>query len=174
MTINASGISKRQAKIQQRIFVELVACPSRLLGFDDHDSNDEKLRELCVGLGQLAGGVHQECNTRRNLVRVASFTLGWMGRVRDSELPVFDLIHVERERQRTLLGQGQILFTLDSRVVDARRKLRIVVEEAGEVAAAIDKLEESPRARRRRHDLLDELTQMAACCVAWLETPDLK
>jgi hypothetical protein len=89
-------------------------------------------------------------------------------------MTVFFEIADERLRQRRLLCNGQILFTLDSPVVDNDRKLRICAEEIGEVAGALDKLEGSPRARRRKSELRKELIQLAACCVAWLETPEGK
>lgn len=87
---------------------------------------------------------------------------------------IFAEIESERLRQKKLLNTGQILFTLDSPVVDNDRKLRICAEELGEIAGALDKLEGSPRARSRKDDLRKELIQLAACLVAWLETPEAK
>lgn len=88
-------------------------------------------------------------------------------------LSVFERIANERIRQRELLMNVKHLFTCDSQCADVNRKLRVLVEEVGEVAEAIDSLEFSNPPRRVRMlqaHLQDELIQVAAVAVAWLES----
>ncbi|MDE2104379.1 MAG: hypothetical protein KGL39_44485 [Patescibacteria group bacterium] len=84
-------------------------------------------------------------------------------------LTVFDRVADERLRQRALFVAGQITFDVGSPLPDANRKLRVLAEEVGEVAEAIDFLEEKNCAGRREH-LRTELIQVAAVAVAWLES----
>ena len=76
----------------------------------------------------------------------------------------------ERVRQNQLFAEGKIPFNCASRIADRNRKLRVLVEEVGEVAEAIDQCELNPEALRRREHLRDELVQVAAVAVAWLES----
>lgn len=88
-------------------------------------------------------------------------------------LDVFARIAAERSRQRELFGTGKISFDCASPVPDANRKLRVLVEEIGEVAEVIDFHEnaESERERKyQRDELQKELVQVAAVTVAWLES----
>ena len=88
-------------------------------------------------------------------------------------MSVFERIAQERSRQRELFLKGKHLFSCDSPVADANRKLRVLVEEVGEVAEALDALEfqhVSRREKRLRAHLQDELVQVAAVAVAWLES----
>ena len=92
-------------------------------------------------------------------------------------LTVFERIAQERSRQRMLLLNGTHLFSPDSPVADANRKLRVLVEEVGEVAEVIDRLEFPHTSRREqilRDHLQDELVQVAAVAVAWLESLEAK
>lgn len=88
-------------------------------------------------------------------------------------LNVFALIAQERIRQRELFHQGKITFDVASPIPDANRKLRVLTEEIGAVAQELEKLE---AARDRRalkfitEDLREELVQVAAVAVAWLES----
>ena len=86
---------------------------------------------------------------------------------------IYSAINVERDRQQKLFGDRSIAGTL---LLDT--KLRILAEEMGEVAQAIDVVE-----RMRAGTLADEgytmddalghlreeLIQVAACAVGWLE-----
>jgi hypothetical protein len=89
-------------------------------------------------------------------------------------MAVFERVAQERNRQNTLFVEGHIPFNCASRVADPNRKLRVLVEEVGEVAEAIDHLEQlnsnSNAAARQREHLRDELVQVAAVAVAWLES----
>jgi len=86
---------------------------------------------------------------------------------------ILEKIWLERLRQKQLLREGKIFFACDSPVVSHDRKLRVLTEELGEVAAAIDQIEilnplRQPRAElsepsaRAKNNLRDELAQIAA------------
>lgn len=85
-------------------------------------------------------------------------------------MEVFVRIAAERQRQRELFRAGQITLDMASPAPDANRKLRVLVEEVGEVAEALDVLEAMPKNRNARRLLHAELTQVAAVSVAWLES----
>ena len=87
-------------------------------------------------------------------------------------MAVFERIAQERLRQRELLREGKILFNCDSPIVSDDRKLRIATEELGEIAKAIDDVEfTGGKSKYHTHeDIRTELTQLAAVCVAWLES----
>ncbi len=68
---------------------------------------------------------------------------------------IFEAISKERTRQHEKFGDQCIAGNLHSDT-----KLRILVEEVGEVAQAID----------GHGDLRSELVQVAACAVGWLES----
>lgn len=89
-------------------------------------------------------------------------------------LDVIQRIAAERIRQRGLLRDGQILFDCASPVVSLDRKLRVLVEEVGEVAEAIDVQEWRPRCKRTAALVQAELVQVAAVAVAWLESLEVK
>ena len=79
-------------------------------------------------------------------------------------------VAAERVRQNELFAEGKIPFNCSSRIVDLNRKLRVLVEEVGEVAEAIDRIELSkPNHIPARDHLRDELVQVAAVACAWLE-----
>lgn len=88
-------------------------------------------------------------------------------------LNVFAKIAEERVRQRELFHAGKITFDCASVIPDPNRKLRVLMEEVGEVAQELDRLE-GVRDRRGEvfvlEDLQTELTQVAAVAVAWLES----
>ena len=82
----------------------------------------------------------------------------------------------ERIRQQELFLAGKFTFTCASKTADDNRKLRVLAEEVGEVAEAIDKLEAAESrgggaaSALRREELHTELVQVAAVAVAWLES----
>lgn len=93
---------------------------------------------------------------------------------------VLDRIWLERQNQMRLLRAGKFTFTCATSGIADDKKLRVITEELGEVAQAIDHIETIPhnakstddfyKKRRAAEDHLeDELTQLAACCIAWLE-----
>ncbi|HVU26529.1 MAG TPA: hypothetical protein VHG71_02195 [Verrucomicrobiae bacterium] len=95
-------------------------------------------------------------------------------------MDAFELIAQERIHQKRMLAGGQILFNCDSPVVDDHRKLRVLMEEVGEVADAIERLEKVEAKKQQKGDtgqmkaarihLRAELIQIAAVAIAWLET----
>ena len=86
-------------------------------------------------------------------------------------LAVLDRIARERKRQEELRESGKFTFTCRSPMMDDNKKLRVLVEEVGEVAEAIDRVESSKAGHLPARDhLRDELVQVAAVAVAWLES----
>ncbi len=85
---------------------------------------------------------------------------------------ILEKIWLERLRQKDLLRSGKIQYDCASPIVSNDRKLRVTTEENGEVARAIDLLENAKgpveQTKAKRH-LQEELTQLVACGVAWLE-----
>lgn len=105
--------------------------------------------------------------------RVEAFRLYFEEWTPGDELRKRVLQHVvnERQRQMELFHQGKHTFTCSSRIVDDNRKLRVLVKEVGEVAEALDRVESHKGGNSQPHeDLRDELIQVAAVCVAWLES----
>jgi hypothetical protein len=78
-------------------------------------------------------------------------------------------IAIERKRQRHLLHRGKIKFNCAAPNVPHDKKLRVLTEELGEVARAID-MEEREPGNGWRDELRSELTQVAAVSLAWLES----
>ena len=90
-------------------------------------------------------------------------------------LDVMTLVADERVRQNALFAEGKIPFNCASRIADPNRKLRVLVEEVGEVAEAIDRIENSKSNHRpAREHLRDELVQVAAVACGWLESMEGK
>lgn len=141
--------------------------------------NDLALVELVHGVGFIAGtltwnereGVKEKFDHRSHLLQVAAFAAGWVERLADAKNKdrVFELIDKERERQEALFLAGKISFQCSSPVVDVKRKIRVLIEELGEVAEEIDGMEQQAR-MVSTHCLSQELVQVAAVCVAWLES----
>lgn len=95
---------------------------------------------------------------------------------------VLDRLWLERLRQQELLRAGKLTFNCATAAISPDRKLRVLTEELGEIAEAIDQLEsvtlgrkefrgafEARRKGKLAH-LRDELTQLTACGIAWLES----
>ena len=85
---------------------------------------------------------------------------------------VMTQIWLERRNQRQLFQTGKIKFDCASPIVSKDRKLRALTEEIGEVARAIDLLENAEATSKilsAKEHLRDELTQVAAVAIAWLE-----
>ena len=86
---------------------------------------------------------------------------------------VLDMVRAERDCQEALLAMGHHRWTCATAEISPDRKLRVLVEEVGEVAEAIDLLEgalaRGEAGGLERTQLRDELVQVAAVAVAWLE-----
>ena len=155
-------------KLRQRIFDMLgEGLPGRmvLLGSETGRDHDSKLRELTVALGFVAGNLKNDTETARNLAAILGICFGWAISL-GASMP-FDKINDERERQHELFISGHFTFTCASTIVDPTRKLRVLTEEVGEVANAIDELE---CARDTVAHLKKEIIQVAAVALGWLES----
>jgi len=84
-------------------------------------------------------------------------------------------VAAERIRQQQLFRDGKFTFTCASPTADENRKLRVLAEEVGEVAEALDRIENSKSNHRpAREHLRDELVQVAAVACGWLESMEGK
>jgi NTP pyrophosphatase (non-canonical NTP hydrolase) len=89
---------------------------------------------------------------------------------------VLRLIDAERDRQERLITEGRIPWNCADPAIDDDRKLAVLTEEIGEVAKAILWIRD-PDAfdlDLRTLELRDELVQVAAVSVAWLEALDAR
>ena len=104
---------------------------------------------------------------------------------------VLELVVKERDRQDALRRSGKIPWTANNVDISDVKKLAVLAEEFGEVSRAVceamavrDLVKEAPSTRPRQEDtdllphmkldqleedLRNELVQVAAVCVAWLE-----
>ena len=78
------------------------------------------------------------------------------------DLHLFTLIRRERVRQRVLVKAGLLQFDCADPAVDHVHKLAVLAEKFGEVARALRKWDGD--------NLREELIQVAAVAVAWLES----
>jgi len=147
-------------------------------GHTQKDSWDLKLAQLTTGVGDLAAWLKLPKETRQqgeavqplhHLKCIYGFTVGWIIHVGLNPAAVAARISEERDRQADLFRKGKLPFSCSHPATGHLPKLRILVEEVGEVAEAIDMFEEHSSRRNLGH-LLTELTQVAAVTVAWLES----
>jgi len=89
---------------------------------------------------------------------------------------VLERIWLERLRQQELLRSGKLAWTCATARIAHEMKLCVLTEELGELAQAIDTYRQpatgkdrEKTVRRRAERIRDELTQVAACAIAWLE-----
>lgn len=75
-------------------------------------------------------------------------------------MTIWDEIQAERARARRLRDEGKFPYTPDEPDCPDEHALAILVEEVGEVAQAV---------LQGRPELRDELVQVAAVTLAWLE-----
>ena len=160
-------IPKNRAAIFKRLD-DGEPCVHVLLGHEASTNADQKLGAVTKAAGHVA--LYVQCGVTYELLRelecLLGYTFGWLMALGE-EMP-FDKISAERDRQDKLFVEGKLLFNCASRVADPKRKLRVLVEEVGEVAQAIDFLEHGHRQTRLKH-LREEIIQVAAVAVAWLE-----
>ena len=76
-------------------------------------------------------------------------------------------IIAERRRQEKLMAEGKFAFGPESNDLTNAQKLAVVVEEVGEVARAV--CESIDGSAESRANLEEELVQVAAVVVGWLE-----
>lgn len=142
------------------------------------ESDDERLIHLGRWLETLGkavmihehgvGGQRQaaRADLARGLAGLASLAFSWLEL---GDVPAVEEVYGERVRQRALFLMGGIHFDCASPKVNNRRKYRVLFEEAGEVAKALDQLERE-NTPWNQHQLCTELVQVAAVAVAWLES----
>lgn len=140
-----------------------------LLFFTATHSEDECLCQLVVGMGRLATQIEDSEDPRKNLERIFVHAFGWLLKL--NKKLVFIAIHEERERQEDLCKSGRFAWCVSTPDIDAHLKLRVLVEEVGEVANALDRLATNANQTNLEH-LITELVQVAAVCVGWLEALD--
>lgn len=86
------------------------------------------------------------------------------------KIEIFDAIKAERARQDRLKSEGRFPATCADPISNLR-KLAVLAEEFGEIARIVNDLEDRKISyATARQDLIEELTQTAAVCVAWLES----
>lgn len=87
----------------------------------------------------------------------------------DNQIQTLTLIVQERLRQEKLKKEGRFKHSLaDVPGLTDPEKLAILMEEVGEVARAVSEARGNVN-DKHNNDLLDELTQVAALCMAWME-----
>ena len=153
-------IFKIQARIEQ----------TQIRGAAQDFSTDTKLAWLVGRVGNIA----QTTRRKDAVLDVTCCAFTWMESLHLSDMDILQRVADERARQRELFTAGKHNFRVDSPVVDWTRKLRVLTEEVGEVAQAIDQLETSPRSKILKRYFLTELIQVAAVGVAWLESMEGK
>lgn len=139
------------------------------------ESDDHRLRWLWTRANDVGRDVNDLLlgelkelathNLQDDLAGLVALTLAWLAGagVRHSENKIWG----ERERQRELFRASKISFDVANAIVDPARKFRVLAEEVGEVAHAIDQIENHGMAAGNLHL---ELVQVAAVAVAWLES----
>lgn len=89
-----------------------------------------------------------------------------------SRADIYKLISDERHRQNVKFPKATIADPHPGLPSTHDVRLRILVEEVGEVARAIDNLQKAQTAQEQVapfRNLREELVQVAACAVGWLE-----
>jgi hypothetical protein len=126
--------------------------------------------------GRAAGIPNSMGPDKRELAvrATACAAIAWLDALHLSQMDIVERIADERLRQRELFTARKISFTCTSPVVGWPRKFRVLAEEIGEVAEAIDLLEASPRSKTAKKHFVTELIQVAAVLVAWLESFEVK
>lgn len=163
-------IPRATAQVLNRVLNHI----NRMLAYDEK-SHDLNLADMVINQGHLAFAVRSKCAgeiKRDHLLRIAASACGWAERLKAKDQDIFVLVTAERERQRELLRGGKISFDVAAAIPDETRKLRVLVEEIGECAQAVDLLEgchAKQRATRTAY-LREELVQVAAVAAAWLES----
>lgn len=165
--------------LQDAILERLRHCPQILLATGDRLGNDDRLCALTVGVGRAVELLRNNNALRVQLERVAAYAIGWRiqmdypARLQHQDTqPAFAAVIAERKRQRQLFKAKKIQFDCASPIVDDKRKARVLIEELGEVAKEVDNIEHN---HRDAHGFLrNELSQVAAVAVAWIESLEVK
>ena len=157
--------------LRMRVLSVLDSHKSRMLA-SGNESHDYKLQQIGTGMGLLANSYSADI-TQQTLRSIAAYCFGWL---ESCGIPSASFkVAGERDRQISLRKQfpNRYLVDMASATADESRKYRVLIEEVGEVAKAIDKLERRNNSHYLDH-LCDELAQVAAVAVAWLESLEVK
>ncbi len=139
-----------------------------------HEANDLKLTRLTALAGRLADSAlmaESQNWSRIFLHKILGYASGWV--VSLGMTWVQPAISAERDRQDHLFRSGKHQFSCTSPIVDVARKFRVLMEEIGEVAEAIDRLEATSKPHNATAAIMHltrELIQVAAVTTAWLES----
>lgn len=165
-----SAKKSKTPKFRLDVFNEIGSKSAIIMALGEKITHDYRLHELTRGIGSIAISIHAPIVA---LQRTAAYAVSWLFAMEVKD--PWTLIHQERERQEQLHRDypEKYLVNCSSPVADERRKFRVLIEELGEIAEAIDFLEQQ-NCLRRRDELKKELVQFAAVAVAWLETPERK
>lgn len=134
-------------------------------------------REIIIswhGIGKKRDKAHHDAIN--NLILLASFTYAWLcHRLEDQvagPLEIIEMIWRERQRKRCLMREGNVTFARESPIAGETRNFFILNEEIRKVAKAIDTIEVSSGAARAEadHELTNDLAQVTAVAIAWLES----
>lgn len=106
-------------------------------------------------------------NLKFELTNLVAFCLLWLTPGHKDYSQGISVIAGERGRQKELFRDRKIAFDCASPVPDPQRKFRVLFEEAGEVAHAIDQVENHGLAAS---NIKTEVSHVAAVAVAWLES----
>lgn len=113
-----------------------------------------------------------DMNLRVSLCAVAASAIAWAYPTgMSTRTEAYRRIRRERERQTDLFRKGRIAFDVASPIIDVRRKFRVLAEEIGEVAHAIDQVENHGMVKS---NIRMELIQVAAVACAWLESLEVQ
>lgn len=125
-----------------------------------HGAHEQNLRAMARALGSVASNMAWvKSALRDDLATLAIIPICWM----PFQFDVACLrIVTERERQEELFRSGKHRFSCADGNESNLVKLPVLVEEIGEVAKAVY--------GRNAVNLNDELTQVAAVCIAWIES----
>ena len=160
-----------RAAIRERVLMRLEHNKFMLLAAAPARSLDVKLAGLTAHTGFLASMVFSSTSAlyadkpeafdiKGKLEEIAAYGCGW----------IWELLDGGSAGRQATQSDGEIGFDCASPVVDPLRKLRALTEELGEIANAIDLLEEGPSITARQDHLKDEVVQFTAVSVAWLES----
>lgn len=180
-TLRQTRINPVRARFN--IAIGLISNASEASGVSFRN-DDEKLIKLAMGahgigddalLSMYSDGETQKehlANLKYCLVKTGSYVASWLAVKGSTIADLVESTFAERRRQDELLRAGKIFFNCASPIADNRRKFRVLLEEIGEVAEAIDKIECASRHERANaeHHLKKELTQVLAVIIAWLES----
>ena len=186
---SAKSADKNRTQFNRVMQLVSSCIPDEITMHGKMSDNDERLirlvqlvapiadNSLLVEYGSESQRFGAQIGIHALLQTLAAFSMEWvfLGGGAD-RIAVAELVWQERERQRALLKAGKFTLDVAHPTPDARRKVRVLIEEIGEVAEAIDKIENASvlDLKARFAHLRTELVQVCAVCFAWLESMEVK